>query len=159
MRNILILTMLTSSLLIACEESSEDVSDTNIGEEISEQTESVEVEDNKDEIIANIEDLEGATYQNDNMQFIKFEGDKLIIHGSFSYEEYEGKTDIDFIMEAEGRNREDRLDKTFENIEIQTSGVTFYITSPEGLELKFEKIGPRILKDSRGYRYYQVMKE
>lgn len=157
MRNILILIMLTSSLLIACEESSENVNDANIGEEIGEPTEAVN--GGEDEIVANVEDLEGGMYRNDNGQFIQFKGHTLSIYGSFSYAEYEGKTDIDFMMEAEGYSKEMPFDKTFENIGIQTSGSTYYIKTQEGHELTFEKVGQRVMKDSRGYRYYQAYKE
>lgn len=177
MRNILILIMLTSSLLIACEESSENVNDANIGEEIGEPTEAAKGDENdanigeeisepteavnggEDEIVANVEDLEGAMYRNDNGQFIQFKGNTLSTYGSFSYAEYDGKTDIDFMMEAEGYIKGMPLDKNFENIDIQTSGSTYYIKTQEGHELTFEKVGQRIMKDSRGYRYYQAYKE
>ena len=59
----------------------------------------------------------------------------------------------------EGYSKEMPFDKTFENIGIQTSGSTYYIKTQEGHELTFEKVGQRVMKDSRGYRYYQAYKE
>lgn len=131
--------MLLSAFLIAC----------------SDEEKATKEQTNMDsEMVADASDFHHSGYVNKLNQLITWTDAGVMISGTWLKELPTDTTDLDMVLEKELAEPHKRFEKIYENAEIKTDGLKYYIKLDDELTLAFEKIGPRTIKDSQGIEYY-----
>lgn len=132
-------TVLLSTFLIAC----------------SDEEKATKEQTNMDsEMVADASDFYHSGYVNKLNQLITWTDVGVMISGTWLKELPTDTTDLDMMLEKESAEPHKRFEKIYENAEIKTDGLKYYIKLNDELTLAFEKVGPRTIKDSQGIEYY-----
>lgn len=106
------------------------------------------------EMVADASDFHHSGYVNKLNQLITWTDAGVMISGTWLKELPTDTTDLDMVLEKELAEPHKRFEKIYENAEIKTDGLKYYIKLDDELTLAFEKVGPRTIKDSQGIEYY-----
>ncbi|WP_107842202.1 hypothetical protein [Metasolibacillus meyeri] len=131
--------LLLSAFLTACD----DEKQTNMNGEMAE-----------DEMEVDASDFYNIIYQNKLNQLITWTDEGVMISGIWLKELPTDTTALDTVLEKEAAEPHARFEKIYENAEITADGLKYYIKLNDDITLEFEKVGPRIIKDSQGFEYY-----
>ncbi|KYG91808.1 hypothetical protein A0U40_02395 [[Bacillus] sp. KCTC 13219] len=141
---IILSTLLLSAFLTACEEEGGPTKDISNEEQM-------EIDS---EMTTDALDFYHIIYQNKLGQFIAWTDEGVMISGIWLKELPTDTTALDMVLEKEGAEPHARFEKIYENAEITTDGLKYYVKLDDEITLEFEKVGPRIIKDSQGFEYY-----
>ncbi|WP_332650150.1 hypothetical protein [Lysinibacillus sp. 54212] len=106
------------------------------------------------ELKADESDFKGSGFRNKNGQLIAWVDKGLYVTGTLSPESAGYRTDIDTVLEKESVELGASFSKIYEDAEIKTDGLKYYIELDRNISLEFEKVGDRMIKDSQGIEYY-----
>ena len=107
-----------------------------------------------EELKVDSSDFNYPGFQNKLGQMIFWSDEGLRIYASWQKGIMGTTTDIDLLLEEESAEPDTLHEKIYENAEIKTDGLKYYIKLNNDLTLEFEKVGHRIIKDSQGVEYY-----
>lgn len=98
---------------------------------------------------AKASEFENPGFQNDNnLRIVVIDTDLVIIKHE------PGKTIIDKKIEADNAVLGEFNEVRYKNVKIKTKKNKYYITTDDGISLKFKKIATRVIVDEDGVHYF-----
>lgn len=109
---------------------------------------------NDDTLKARVSDFEDSGFRNTSDQLIALVEDGIMVSGTLHLYEKSKKSSLDEVFEKEKAESDQHFNKIYNKGKIETKGSKYYVTLDNNISLEFEKIGERIIKDSKGVEYF-----